>query len=177
MRTPSGGIRKALDLLGAEHPTADRSRTFLARALLGVAVLLFTWILVLGSTTRGQAEVRNWSTAWVGMDVLQVAGLLATGRLLVLRSRRTALAAAASSTLLLLDAWFDVLTAEGGGAWYTALAMALLVELPAALALAALAHTALDWQGGAAGPRSTPLPQDAIEPPAPGDVRTAVGQP
>ncbi len=140
-----GDIRTALDRLAAEHPAAERSRRILARALLAVAALLFTWILVLGSTTRGQAEVRNWSTVWVGMDVLQVAGLIATGRLLVRRSRLTALAAAAAATLLLLDAWFDVMTAEGGGAWYTALAMAFLVELPASLALTALARSALDW--------------------------------
>ncbi|MFJ4186310.1 hypothetical protein [Kitasatospora sp. NPDC089509] len=145
MRTPTGDIRTALGRLGADHPTADRSRRLLGWALLAVAVLLFAWILVLGATTRGQAEVRNWSTVWVGMDVLQVAGLLATGRLLVRRSRLTALAAAAAATLLLLDAWFDVMTAEGGGAWYTALAMAFLVELPAAVALAALARSALDW--------------------------------
>ncbi|MBD0689914.1 hypothetical protein BG452_06855 [Streptomyces sp. CBMA123] len=131
--------------MGSEHPAADRTRRLLAGALLAVSALLFAWILVLGSITRGQAEVRNWSTAWVGLDVLQVAGLVATGRLLVRRSRLTALAAAAAATLLLLDAWFDVMTAEGGGAWYTALAMALLVELPASLALTALARSALDW--------------------------------
>ncbi|MFD5463539.1 hypothetical protein ACFWIQ_12060 [Kitasatospora sp. NPDC127059] len=131
--------------MGTEHPAAERTRRLLAAGLLVVAVLLFGWLLVLGAVTRGQAEVRNWSTAWVGMDVLQVAGLLATGRLLVRRSRLTALAAAASATLLLLDAWFDVMTADGGGAWYTALAMALLVELPAALGLGALARSALDW--------------------------------
>ncbi|MFJ9771705.1 hypothetical protein ACIRVF_10695 [Kitasatospora sp. NPDC101157] len=138
-------LRAALDHLGWDQPSADRSRNLPARALPAVAALLFAWILVLGSTTRGQAEVRNWSTAWVGMDVLQVAGLLATGRLLVRRSRLTAPAAAASATLLLVDAWFDVMTAEGGSAWYTALAMALLVELPASVALAALARSALDW--------------------------------
>ncbi|TQF06600.1 hypothetical protein E6W39_35915 [Kitasatospora acidiphila] len=111
-----------------------------------MAVLLFAWILVLGSTTRGQAEVRNWSTAWVGMDLLQVTGLLATAVLLVRRSRLVALAGSATATLLLLDAWFDVMTAEGGADWYVALAMALLVELPSSLALAALARKTLDWR-------------------------------
>ncbi|MFD9691232.1 hypothetical protein ACFWXO_36350 [Kitasatospora sp. NPDC059088] len=148
MRTTTGDgrpVRAALDRLGSADPTAERSRTLLGGALIAVSVLLFAWILVLGSATRGQAEVRNWSTVWIGMDVLQVAGLIATARLLVRRSRLTALAAAAAATLLLLDAWFDVMTAEGGGAWYTALAMAFLVELPAALGLAALARSALDW--------------------------------
>ncbi|MER7756956.1 hypothetical protein [Kitasatospora sp. NPDC097643] len=148
MRTSGPGGRSlsaVLDRLGAEDPAAGRSRRVLAGALLAVAALLFGWILVLGSITHGQAEVRNWSTVWIGLDVLQVTGLIATGLLLTRRSRLTALAGAASATLLFLDAWFDVMTAEGGGDWYVALAMAFLVELPASLALATLARRSLDW--------------------------------
>ncbi|MGA5816295.1 hypothetical protein ACPC54_00315 [Kitasatospora sp. NPDC094028] len=148
MRTPIRGGRSpqaVLDRLGAEGPGAERFRRGTAGALVAVAAVLFGWILVLGSTTRGQAEVRNWSIVWIGLDVLQVTGLIATGLLLARRSRLAALAAAASATLLFLDAWFDVMTAEGGGAWYLALAMAFLVELPASLALAALSRSALDW--------------------------------
>ncbi|MGC0313998.1 hypothetical protein [Kitasatospora acidiphila] len=135
-----------LERLAADDPAAARLRRRLALVLAAVAVLLFAWILVLGSTTRGQAEVRNWSTAWVGMDLLQVTGLLATAVLLARRSRLVALAGSATATLLLLDAWFDVMTAEGGADWYVALAMALLVELPSSLALAALARKTLDWR-------------------------------
>ncbi|MFG2824459.1 hypothetical protein ACGFX4_34145 [Kitasatospora sp. NPDC048365] len=138
-------VQSVLDRLGKDDPASARLRVRLSAALVAVAVLLFAWILVLGSTTRGQAEVRNWSVVWIGVDLLQAAGLVATGLLLVRRSRLVALVAAGTSAVLLLDAWFDMMTAEGGGAWYVALAMAFLVELPASLALAALARRSLDW--------------------------------
>ncbi|MFF2146364.1 hypothetical protein [Kitasatospora sp. NPDC058190] len=138
-------LHALLDRLGADAPASERPRKAVAGGLVVVAALLFGWILVLGSTTRGQAEVRNWSTVWIGMDLLQCTGLIATALLLLRRSRLVALTGAATATLLLLDAWFDVMTAEGGSAWYVSLAMALLVELPAALAMAVLARRGMEW--------------------------------
>jgi len=46
---------------------------------------------------------------------------------------RVQLPAMATATLLLVDAWFDVMTAGGRNATGEALLMALLVEIPAAL--------------------------------------------
>ncbi|AUG78210.1 hypothetical protein CFP65_3414 [Kitasatospora sp. MMS16-BH015] len=122
-----------------------RSRRTVGGVLIALAVLLAGWILLLGAQTRGQVEVRNWGVVWIGMDLAQVAGLAVSGYLLLRRSRLVSLSAAAAATLLLLDAWFDVMTAAGGAEWYTALAMALLVELPAACGLALLSRIALDW--------------------------------
>lgn len=113
--------------------------------LLVIAGVLLAWTIVLGSLMHGQAEVRNWSVSWIGMDLLQVVGLVVTSQLLARRARLVSPAAAATATLLILDAWFDVMTAEGGAAWYLALAMAAFAELPAALWLAALSRRALDW--------------------------------
>ncbi|MBV6702246.1 hypothetical protein [Kitasatospora aureofaciens] len=143
---PDGrSLRAVVDRLGADDPASERPRRAAATTLVAVAALLLGWILVLGATTHGQAEVRNWSTVWIGMDLLQVAGLVATAVLLAGRSRLVALAGAATATLLLLDAWFDVMTAEGGSDWYVALAMALMVELPASFAMTVLARHSLDW--------------------------------
>ena len=135
-------LRRRFPVLGSP---LFRSRRTLGGGLIVLAVVLFAWILVLGSTTRGQVEVRNWGISWIGMDLFQVTGLTATGVLLFRRSRLVALSAAASATLLVLDAWFDVMTAAGGADWYLALAMAFLVELPAALGLVLLSRIALDW--------------------------------
>ncbi|MGV9268874.1 hypothetical protein ACWDRR_29885 [Kitasatospora sp. NPDC003701] len=138
-------LRHLLDRLGADDPASVRPRRVVAGALAGVAVLLFAWILVLGATAPGEAEVPNWSTVWVGLDLLQCTGLIATAVLLARRSRLVALAGSATATLLLLDAWFDVMSAEDAVDWYVALAMALLVELPAAVGMAVLSRRAVDW--------------------------------
>jgi hypothetical protein len=77
--------------------------------------------------------------AWAGLDALECLGLLSTA---VLRTRgddRHRLTAAATGTLLLVDAWFDVVTAAPGGELAGAIAMALGAELPLAAVCAALA--------------------------------------
>ncbi|MFD7164655.1 hypothetical protein [Streptomyces violascens] len=109
------------------------------------AAVLLVWTVVLGFLLDGQTQVRNWSVSWVGMDVLQATGLVATAILLARQVRTVSPVAAATAALLVLDAWFDVVTSEDGGAQYVALGMAFLVELPAALWLAWLAAFALDW--------------------------------
>lgn len=108
--------------------------------------MLLAWTVVLGFLLDGQTQVRNWSVSWVGMDLLQVTGLVATAILLARRVRTVSPVAAATAALLVLDAWFDVATSDDGGARYVALIMAFLVELPAALWLAWLAAFALHWE-------------------------------
>ncbi|MFF4187643.1 hypothetical protein ACFYZ9_31070 [Streptomyces sp. NPDC001691] len=117
----------------------------IARVLLVTAAVLLAWTVVLGFWLDGQTQVRNWSVSWVGMDLLQATGLVATAVLLARQVRTVSPVASATAALLVLDAWFDVATSEDGGAQYVALGMAFLVELPAALWLAWLAAFALDW--------------------------------
>ncbi|WP_159048054.1 hypothetical protein [Streptomyces sp. WM6378] len=114
--------------------------------MLVIAVVLLAWTVVLGFLLDGQTQVHNWSVSWVGMDLLQATGLVATAILLARQVRTVSPVAAATAALLVLDAWFDVATSEDGGAQYVALGMAFLVELPAALWLAWLAAFSLDWE-------------------------------
>ena len=129
-----------IDLDGPRSPLRG-----LSLVLVGSAVVLFGWTVYLGSTLRGQVEVRDWQIAWVGLDLMQVAGLATTGVLLARHRRLVSPVAAASACLMLVDAWFDVLTSEGGTSWYVALLMAGGLELPEALLLAWLSKLALDW--------------------------------
>jgi hypothetical protein len=62
-----------------------------------------------------------------------------TALLLYRRPAYSSAAAGATATLFTLDAWFDVLTAQGGRAWYESLASAVSAEIPVAVALAAIA--------------------------------------
>jgi hypothetical protein len=93
--------------------------------LLGAgAVLLVPWMVVLALTLPGSTEVRNWSLAWIGLDVLMAAGCAATALLGLRGDPRARLTASATASVAVLDAWFDITTAQPGGALVQALACA-----------------------------------------------------
>jgi hypothetical protein len=108
-------------------------------ALLLIAAGLFAWVIELGAVLQGQAEVRNWSSTWMGLDLMEITGLVLTAVLMRRRSAYLSAAAAVTATLFALDAWFDVLTAAAGADWYEALASAFFGEIPMTIVLAAIA--------------------------------------
>jgi hypothetical protein len=108
-------------------------------ALLLIAAGLCAWVLELGAVLQGQAQVRNWSSTWVGLDLMEVTGLVLTAIMLHRRSVHLSPVAAVTATLFGLDAWFDVLTASAGAVWYESVATALFGEIPMTALLAALA--------------------------------------
>jgi hypothetical protein len=110
-------------------------------ALAGAA--LVPWLVVLATTLPAVATARNWPEAWVGLDAMEAAGLLATGLLLRAGSPLVSPAAGATAALLLADAWFDVVTAAPGGDEATSVAMALGAELPLAAVCAVVAVRAV----------------------------------
>jgi hypothetical protein len=98
--------------------------------LLVAAAAMVPWLYVLSGSLPYTTRVSGWSTAWVGLDVMEGLALLGTGLLLLRRDPRASLVAAVASALLLVDAWFDVTTSSSGRALVVAIAMAVLVELP-----------------------------------------------
>ncbi|MGF1431625.1 hypothetical protein [Kitasatospora sp. LaBMicrA B282] len=107
--------------------------------MVGLAAVLFGWIFVLGTVPQGHAEVRNWSSSWIGLDVLELLGLVGTAALYPRRPAFLAPVAAATATLFGVDAWFDTMTALAGADWYQAWAFAVVAEVPLTVLLAALA--------------------------------------
>ncbi|MEU0411309.1 hypothetical protein ABZ307_26295 [Streptomyces griseorubiginosus] len=104
---------------------------------------LLPWLYVLATGLPATATAAHWPLAWVGLDALEALGLISTGLLAARGDRRHALAATATATLLVVDAWFDTTTAAPGGDFATAVAMALGAELPLAALCARLALRAL----------------------------------
>ncbi|MGH3379158.1 MAG: hypothetical protein ACRDP6_30955 [Actinoallomurus sp.] len=135
-RTPAGR---------AEHETASASRTsrawspWLARALIAGGLAMVPWLFALAVRLPSSTRAQHWSTAWVGLDTLEAFGLITTGVLVRLRDERRCLAAAATATLLLVDAWFDVTTSASGGDRLMALLLAVVLEVPIASLCAVLA--------------------------------------
>lgn len=76
---------------------------------------------------------------WVGLDALEAFGLIATGGLALRGDHRRGAVASATATLLVVDAWFDTMTAATHRDLVSALAMAGCAELPLAAVCAAMA--------------------------------------
>ena len=97
------------------------------------ALVLVPWFGLLVVSLPCHYSARHWGIAWAGFD----AGLgLALGLTAYAALRGASWldrAAVAAGTLLIADAWFDVVTAHGALAIVLATSEALTVELPVAL--------------------------------------------
>lgn len=95
---------------------------WLARAFAAAGLALIPWLLVLARYLPASARAWHWPAAWIGLDSLEMLGLLGTGLLLLSRDARYRLTAAATAALLLVDAWFDVITSAPGASQLVAIA-------------------------------------------------------
>ncbi len=95
------------------------------------SLLLLPWIVYLAYSLPSRQVSADSDVAWVGFDILLLAVLASTGYFALRRSRYLATAAAAAATLLVVDAWFDVMTTLPGQR-LEPVALAVLVELPLA---------------------------------------------
>lgn len=126
-----------------EEPAPARGMRRAEWLLVACGLALLPWLYVLATGLPATATAAHWPVAWVGLDALEALGLIATGLLAARADRRHALTAAATATLLVVDAWFDTTTAAPGGDFATAVALALGVELPLAALCGRLALRSL----------------------------------
>lgn len=134
--------------LPVPHPPVDRPaardrprRPWPGYVLVVSGVALLPWLVVLATGLPTTATAPHWTVAWVGLDAMEAAGLMATGLLTLRGSAHRAPVAAATAMLLVCDAWFDTTTASGSG-FGTAVLMAAGAELPLAAVCAVLAFRA-----------------------------------
>ncbi len=99
---------------------------------LGGAVVLIPWIVLMFTVPQAVNVTRRWELVWGGFDCFLVLGFAVTAFRLITRSPRGAVTAAMTGTMLLIDAWFDVLTTHRGGQIISIL-MAIFAEIPCAL--------------------------------------------
>jgi len=100
--------------------------------MVGGCLVLIPWIVYLGMTLPAEYNARNWSLTWIGFDVLLVLMMGATAYLGWRRRVFLILPAFATGMLLLVDAWFDIVTAEPDDLWVS-VGTALIGEIPLAI--------------------------------------------
>jgi hypothetical protein len=105
---------------------------WIAPVLLACAIVLIPWTGVLFATLPRHYVANHWAIAWGGFDIGLGIALAATAIMVVRRSPYAEVTATVTGTLLVCDAWFDVLTSRGASDIAQAVTLALLVELPLA---------------------------------------------
>ena len=82
---------------------------------LGGAIVLIPWIVLMFTVPDVVNVSPHGTLVWGGFDCFLVLGFARTAFNLIRRSPRGAVTAAMTGTMLLIDAWFDVLTTHRGG--------------------------------------------------------------
>jgi hypothetical protein len=99
--------------------------------LLG-ALALGPWTLYLTYSLPSRHLARHYDLAWVGFDIALLGAFAWTGWFALRMSKWLVPAAAVTGTMLLCDAWFDVVTSSGGGEQVESILEACFAELPLA---------------------------------------------
>jgi hypothetical protein len=103
-----------------------------APALFVCAIVLVPWTALLFATLPRHYVANHWDLAWGGFDIGLGLALATTAVLVARRSPYAEVSATITGTLLVCDAWFDVLTSRGVSDVAQAAASAALIELPLA---------------------------------------------
>ena len=145
-----------------------RTREVRLAVLMVATLVMVPWTIYLAFSLPRHYLAHNWDAVWVGFDTLEIALLVATAVLGLLRRQLVMLTAFALGVILLTDAWFDVLTSNDVDRPVSLLS--LLVEVPLGVLMIAVAVQLLRivairlWSlepGGHVWDISIPLPNGA----------------
>ena len=104
------------------------------------SVVLLPWIFYLADELPNRYVSHHWDLAWAGFDILMFVLLVMTTIATARQSSFAVLSASALGTLLLCDAWFDVVTSKHGNQQIQAILVALFIEIPLAIISFLIAH-------------------------------------
>ena len=110
--------------------------------LTAVAVFLLPWTLYLTFTLPSRHVTKHYDVAWVGFDIALAAAFAATSWAALRSSPWLVPLAAATGTMLVCDAWFDIVTSQTGGEMAEAVVEAVFAELPLAAVCAFIVYDA-----------------------------------
>ena len=119
---------------GRYRHTALLRRVFLT-VVAASSLLLIPWITYLAVSLPDRFVAGQWKAAWVGFDIALMAFLAWTAWNAWQRRQMLITSAIITATLLVCDAWFDVVLDWGTDDMWWSLATALLIELPLAALL------------------------------------------
>ncbi|HET8893477.1 MAG TPA: hypothetical protein VFM96_05220 [Gaiellaceae bacterium] len=113
-------------------PTEPLLPRWLPRLLALAAIGLVPWTLWLTFSLPSRHVTDDYDLAWVGFDIGLASAFAATAWATLRYSPWLVPLAAITGTMLLCDAWFDIVTSSGSGERLQATLEALFAELPLA---------------------------------------------
>jgi hypothetical protein len=133
---------------------------------------LIPWIVLLGLTLPRRYFANHWTLAWVGFDVALLCALAATAWAAWRRRQTVIVVALVTGTMLVVDAWFDIVTDSTTRDLILSIASAVFGELPLAALLFFIAfrlmrlttHTARTLAGEGDDPPLRKVPLFGIDP-------------
>jgi hypothetical protein len=129
----------------------DAAPTWFRRLCLIAVVVLIPLFITVASVSPRTQQLHNLRLFWSGLDVFELIGMALTGWCLMRRSPHVVGAAAITGTLLMSDAWFNIITTIGKP-HRAALVMAF-VEIPVAIYAFVIARREVSsWTVGHSGP-------------------------
>ena len=112
------------------RPTTLRHWVIVLFTTIGVGML--PWTIWLASSLNPHHETERWDLAWSGFDAGLALAFILTALAAWRKSPWVGACAAATGTLLVTDAWFDVVLESHSDELWNAVYLALLAELPLA---------------------------------------------
>jgi len=101
--------------------------------VLGAVVIgLFPWTLYLTYTLPARHVTPHWDIAWAGFDVFEAVSAAGTVIALLRNSRHLVVLASTTATILVCDAWFDVVTSRSDELLWSGIE-AIVAEIPLAV--------------------------------------------
>jgi hypothetical protein len=140
----------------AARPGSRRRRMVVVLVIATCCVLLAAWTAMLAATLPMQYRAGGWRGAWVGFDVALLIALGATGWAAWHGRQVLILCLTVVATLLLCDAWFDVVLDIRTRGFTMSLFTAVAVEVPLAVLAVLGARRLLRLSLGRAGSRAGP---------------------
>jgi hypothetical protein len=115
-----------------ETTASRRRRSRIIKVLLVACLVLIPWIVVLAITLPHRYRADHWTMLWVGFDVALLCAL-ATTAWAAWKGRQLVIAAAlVTGTMLVVDAWFDLVTDSSTRDLIISAVTAVFAELPLA---------------------------------------------
>jgi hypothetical protein len=107
--------------------------TWAPRLYIFLAIVLIPWTIYLGYQLPTRHLSVNWDVSWTGLDIGLTIALLATGLFAYTKSMLIIISSTITGSLLLVDAWFDVLSEHKAKLFHQALLSAIVFEIPLAI--------------------------------------------
>jgi hypothetical protein len=132
-------LARMLARIDLPHPLLDprivRRRRVALVVMTGCCVFLAAWIVVLALNLPMHYHAKHWAAAWVGLDIAELVGFAGTAWASWHQRQVTVFLMIFTGTLLIFDAWFDVVLDFGTPDARMSLISAAVVEVPLALLL------------------------------------------